>query len=303
MLLDALAQQTYGDYEVVVVDDGSEDGSADEAEADARAGRPVRLVRLPGVGAVAARQAGVSQARGDVLAFTDSDCLPQPQWLAAGLEALDRGADVVQGLTRPARPPGPLERTVVADRYDCLYATCNAFYRRDAFEAAGGFDGSAARRLGFRVNDRARRLGFGEDTLLGWRVRRAGSAAFAPAAVVEHQVFPPDLLDAVSRAVMAGAFPALVREVPELRHTLLFQGFLLNPKHAPLFAAVVALILRRRGAVAVLAGCWAAAHWRDLAWVAPPRRRLVVTGVQVALDLATAASLAAGSARAGTLVL
>src|SRR5579884_3101587 len=70
--LDALAAQTFADHEVIVVDDGSTDGAGDEARRDACAGRPVRLLRTPSVGAVAARAAGVRAARGPVLAFTDS---------------------------------------------------------------------------------------------------------------------------------------------------------------------------------------------------------------------------------------
>ena len=65
-------------------------------------------------------------------------------------------------------------------------------------------------------------LGFGEDTLLGWRVRRTGTAVYEPAALVEHEVFRTGLAEALSRSWMAGAFPALVREVPELRGTALF---------------------------------------------------------------------------------
>src|SRR5260370_898021 len=57
--LDALAAQTLCDHEVIVVDDASTDGSADEALIDAAAGRPVRLVVGRGRGAVVARQAGV----------------------------------------------------------------------------------------------------------------------------------------------------------------------------------------------------------------------------------------------------
>ncbi|MEJ7582538.1 MAG: glycosyltransferase [Acidimicrobiales bacterium] len=178
-LLDALAAQTLGDHEVVVVDDGSDDGSGEEAEVDASAGRPVRLVRTLRSGAVAARRAGVVTARAELLAFIDSDCVPVQGWLAAGVEALERGADLANGVTRPAGPVGFLDHSVASGE-EGLYPTCNVFYRRSAYAGAGGFDPAAADRLGFRLGRRARRLGIGEDPLLAWRVRRRGRAASCP---------------------------------------------------------------------------------------------------------------------------
>ena len=302
--LDGLVAQDHPSFEVVVVDDGSTDGSDAEALAREAAGRPVRLVRAGGNGAVEARRTGVAAARGQVLAFTDSDCIPQPGWLAAGAAAIDAGADVVQGVTRPARPPRPLERTVQVGRDDGIYATCNVFYRRSAYDAAGGFDAGAGQRLAFRPGRRGRGLGFGEDTLLGWRVRRAGQAGFAPDAVVEHAVFPPDPADSVRRAWMTGAFPALVRDVPELRSTALTGGIALGPCRLPLYGAAVALAARRRGLAVVLAAGWAAGHASHVSRVPGPwsRRALWLAG-RLAVDGVTAAALVAGSARARTIVL
>src|SRR5204863_6977841 len=130
--------------EAIVVDDASGDDSAVVAQHAAARGEPVRVLRLErAAGAVGARVAGVAAAVGELLAFTDSDCRPRPEWLAALVAAVDGGADVVQGLTRPARAAGPLERTVATDGDDGLYATCNVAFRRAAFDAAGGFDPGA----------------------------------------------------------------------------------------------------------------------------------------------------------------
>lgn len=303
--LDGLDAQTLRDYEVVVVDDGSSDGSGGEAVRDAAAGRPVHLVAGDGLGAVAARTLGVKAAAGEILAFTDSDCVPEPEWLERCVAAIDAGADYAQGTTLPARPPKRFERTVYVTFDDGLHATCNAAYRRAAFDAAGGFDTDAARRLGFRHGDRLRGLGFGEDTLLGWRVRRAGIGVFVDDAVVHHAVFPVDLGDTARRTWAAGGFPALVREAPELRGTLLRHGWLLSRgSRLPLYAAAVALCLRRPRLALGLAAGWAGAHtarvlreersWRNVARALP---------VELGLDALTAAALVSGSVRARSVVL
>ena len=296
--LDALARQTFPDFEVIVVDDGSQDGSGDEARAETVAGRAVRVFESGGAGAIAARTVGVAHAVGDVLAFTDSDCVPDPDWLAAGVGAIDRGADVVQGLTTATRAVRPLERTVWSLRDDGLFATCNVIYRRTSFDAAGGFDAGAGNRLGFRPGRRLRDLGFGEDTLLGWRVRRAGLAVFEPAAVVRHQVLAPDVADSFRRTWAIGAFPALFREVPELATLLgpdLRRG---RATRALLWGSVWATAARRRGLAAALLGSLVAVRWRHLTRTEPSlKRRLAVLPVDVALEAVRAVALAWGGIR------
>ena len=298
--LDALADQTVADHEVIVVDDGSGDGSAEEAEAEARAGRPVRVLRTPSVGAVAARSAGVRAARSRVLAFTDSDCVPGPGWLAAGTAAIRAGAAVAVGPTWPAGVVRPLERSLASDGRDGLYATSNVFYDRAAFEEAGGFDPRAGERLRFRPGPTLGGTGFGEDTLLAWRVVRAGGgAAVCADAVVHHHVFPADPADSVRRAWSVGAFPALVREVPELRRALLVDGvFLGSRRRLGLYSALVATLLGRRRAAAAGLAAWALAQGRHaLSSETSRRRALWSVPADLAVDAVTAAALLAGSAR------
>ena len=300
-LLRALDVQTWRDFEVVVVDDGSADGSAETAAATSCAGRPVRVVRTAGVGAVAARSLGVDCAQGDVLAFTDSDCRPDPGWLAAGIAAIDRGADLVAGPTLPNRPPRRSERTVWIDHDDGLYATCNVFYRRAAFEAAGGFDASASHRYGFRHGSKLRGLGFGEDTLLAWRVRRRGPYVFDPAVMVRHHVFEPDYREALRRAWVAGGFCGLVGDVPELRSTLGLRGGVVlgAPTRLPLYVSVLAVASRRRRLALGLAGLWALSIGRQVVTDGD------LTSLPVALgaDVVTAVALILGSLRSGTILL
>lgn len=303
--LDGLAAQDLADHEVVVVDDGSTDGSYELATARAAADPRIRVLRADGSGAVAARCLGVAAARADALAFVDSDCVPVAGWLAAGVAALDAGADLVQGRTEPAGPVRPGERTLWALREDGLYPTCNVFYRRSAYEAAGGFDRTAAARFGFRPGRHLRGLGFGEDVALGWAVRRRGTTAFVPEATVHHHVFPPDPRSQLRRAWNTGAFAQLVREVPELRTTFLrHRVFVVGPGRLALLAAVGLLAARRPRAAAGLAVVWAVERARPYRSSAgDPGRVAAALAVDAACDVVAGAALLAGSARARTLVL
>jgi hypothetical protein len=319
-LLDALSAQTYRDFEVVVVDDGSCDGSADEARGRVLGAGPALVVPGHGEGAVAARIRGVAAAAGEILAFTDSDCRPAPDWLERGIAALDAGADLVAGVTRPRRPLRPLERSVSSGA-EGLYPTCNLFVRAAAYHSVGGFDPTAGARLGFRWTARARGLGFGEDTLFAWSlIRRGGRPAFVPEAVVDHAVFPAHWAELPGRALQGGAFPALLAEVPELRATLLSDRlFLGGPRRAPAYLGLLLAAIRlarrpaRRGrrpqaapspAAGLLLAAWA---WGRAAEVrragVNPLRRPDLVAAEMLTDLLTALALLAGSARARTLVL
>jgi hypothetical protein len=304
-MLDALRAQSFRDFEVIVVDDGSTDGSAEEAETTDLGGVPVRVIRGEHAGAVRARRSGVAATSSRYLAFTDSDCRPDPGWLGAGVAALDAGADVVNGATRPAGPVGALDHSVSSGE-EGLYPTCNVFYRRSAYEAAGGFDAGAGDRLRFRLGRRARGLGFGEDTLLAWAVRRRGKATFAPDAIVEHDVVHAGVVESLSRAAMVAAFPALLREVPELRATRLVRGrvSLGHRTRVPVYLLTAALVTKHHRIAAAAAGWWVVSAGTELRQLPGSRSaRLGALPIVLARDAISAASLVAGSARARTPLL
>ncbi len=301
-LLASLETQTGPDFEIVVVDDGPTDGTAEVVERFDR----VRYVRGNAAGAVDARRLGVKNAMGTILAFTDDDCVVDPGWLAAGVDAISSGADVAQGRTVPQREVLPLERTVQHDAADAIFPTCNVFYRRVAFERVGGFDAVAGERLGFRSSAGARAMGFGEDSLLGWSVARTGRAAAVPEAVVRHEVLRPSLREIFYREWVVGGFPRLLHEVPELRRTLIRKRVVLGEPGARLWVYSALLLLVPPLQPVGVAGVLLWIVLRASALMRRPGsllRRVIALPVDLALDLTRAAALALGSVRARTLVI
>lgn len=241
--LAALAAQTLdrSRFEVLVVETQGRHGAA-EAVQRARddLGLTVRHLQGPD-GPAAKRNLAAAGSSAAYLAFTDPDCLPAPGWLEAGLGRLEGGAALVQGRVRP--PPGETPSRyghyIWVEQENGLYESANVFYERAAFDRAGGFPTEPFERFGIQ---------FGEDTILAWRVLRAGGrSAFEPQAVVHHAAFPRSLRNHVANLWRARLFPYLVREVPELRETLLTRRIFL-PGSSP--DPLSALLLR----VSLLAG-------------------------------------------------
>src|SRR5436305_10594596 len=145
-----LAQQTLERFEVIVVDDGSTDGTAATA-----ADYPgVRVLLQPNAGASAARNYGAREAIGWMLLFIDADCVATPGWLDALAGALRAGADGAKGtlLTSQPEPVARFTQIEYEDRYDRMAARPrinfidmgSAAYRRDGMLGVGqgGFDTS-----------------------------------------------------------------------------------------------------------------------------------------------------------------
>ena len=149
--LRALGGQTYpGDlYEVVVVDNGSDEPVGPVVARHARA----RLVREARPGSYAARNAGLAHARGEVVAFTDADCLPVSDWIEKGVACLVRGGGRTVVAGRVEIFPHTPQRPNAVEQYELLFAleqrkyvrkyrfgaTANLFAWREAFARVGPF--------------------------------------------------------------------------------------------------------------------------------------------------------------------
>ena len=210
-LIDSLGRQSIRvPFEIVVVDDGSSDATWTELQRLADLApttlRPMRQER--NAGPATARNRGWREARAQVVAFTDDDCMPDEHWLEA-LWCSMRTADVVQGMTVPdpeqVDRSNAFTRTLHVTNESGFYETANIAYRRSVLEQLGGFDETF-------------RLPSGEDTDLGWRARDGGfTMVFEPTAVVRHDVHPTDFATFLRYMLRWDGVVKTVRLHPELR--------------------------------------------------------------------------------------
>jgi len=206
-LLEALAQQSLSPerYEIILVLDGAALSASLAARFEARGVRIERLGRRSGPGA--ARNRGAAVARGEYLAFTEDDCLPDREWLsrAAARLAAEPGLDVLEGRTlkpggRPVHAPGA---------GGPLHLPTNLFVRRALFEKVGGFHEA--------FFDPRGGIYFREDSDLGFTLEEAGArVGVEESAVVTHPEEHARALDPLRWAMRYEMDPLLARRHPRL---------------------------------------------------------------------------------------
>lgn len=145
--LHALAAQTLdpAEYEVLVCDDAASDDTRRQVDTLALNVRAVIRYRpvTGSHGPAAARNVGWRAASAPVIAFTDDDTVPDPNWLTApvGLFDRDRELAAVTGQTIVPVPPRPTDyERNESGLATAEFVTANCFVRRSALEAVGGFD-------------------------------------------------------------------------------------------------------------------------------------------------------------------
>lgn len=180
--LQALQKQAAGrNVEILVVDDGSTDSTA----AVVARFPGVRLIRQTNAGPAAARNHGAREARGEIILFTDDDCVPMPDWLEAMLSPFDDPQVVgAKGIYRTTqkRLAARFVQIEYEDRYRLMAGqptidfidTYSAAFRRDRFLEMDGYDTSFP-------------VACAEDIELSYRMSARGwKMKFVPSAIVYH---------------------------------------------------------------------------------------------------------------------
>jgi len=182
--LKALLHQTVprSDYEIIVIDDGATDRTREVIEGYAT----VRLFSQPNRGPAAARNLGVSQAKGELVLFTDADCVPMNNWIEALTEPFaDPEIAGAKGTYRTGQKELMARFVQIEyeskydkmskDRYIDFVDTYSAAYRKAIFANNRGFDPLFP-------------IASGEDVEFSYRLAREGhKMVFVPGAVVYHR--------------------------------------------------------------------------------------------------------------------
>jgi glycosyltransferase involved in cell wall biosynthesis len=246
--LDAVLALNYPSFDVLVIDNRSTDGTVEACrERAADASVPVRVEIASGrVGRL--RNVAARLAHGEVLAFTDSDCVPTPGWLRAGVQPFaDPQVGVVTGTTLPEDPPpwGAWYASQLIIAQTWRFEACNALYRRDALLASDGFDETVT---------------MWEDTAAGWGVMRLGwRAAHQADALVHHDVRYPGWRWHIRRMMRHGDGAAIVRRFPEMERKLLYHKYFFGKRNAMFavaFAGVALSPLSRKALLLALPYAW-----------------------------------------------
>ena len=194
--LESLDLLNYPDYEVVLVDDGSKDNTqeivkafeanrVEQAEKNGRKLPAFISIVQTNMGLSHARNVGAHTSTGDVIAYTDSDCMADPDWLYYMVGTLLSGDFCGVGGPNIAPPavnwvqaavaaaPGGPSHVLLTDVVAEHIPGCNMAFHRWAFMSIGGFDTEYRKA--------------GDDVDFCWRLQTNGGViAFSPAAIVWH---------------------------------------------------------------------------------------------------------------------
>jgi glycosyltransferase involved in cell wall biosynthesis len=243
--IESLLNQSYPDdrYEIIVVDNSSTDGTEETVRSlQEKSQKVLRYYRKKNEGPGSARNLGIEKAKGTVVAFTDSDCVADKNWLDGGVANMTDGVGIVQGKTlpNPDQPQRKLQQTMKVLSEDSYYQTCNIFYRKEILDSVGGFSPELC---GLDFLGRPR--WGGEDADLAWRIKKQGwRSVFADIAVVYHHVFPVTTPGEFIRAIHLSiifTLAQLLRKHPEMRDSILYRKIFKSKQRALFYILMLSL--------------------------------------------------------------
>jgi glycosyltransferase involved in cell wall biosynthesis len=211
------SQETAFSYEIVVVD-SSNDGTSDLILSRFPSIKLIRLPQrtLPGP----ARNLGVRETVGDILAFTDADCVPERRWLAKMVDEHNNSdCSAVGGAVLNALPLNPVawggyllefsERLPsLPKRFVDILPTCNVSYKRRIFERYGLFPED---------------IWPSEDHIFSWYLMQAGEPLLFNPAIQVHHIFRPHLGAFLQHQIRLGKASATARKRIKLPYAWLAE--------------------------------------------------------------------------------
>jgi glycosyltransferase involved in cell wall biosynthesis len=182
--ISSLLDQTFKDFEIIMIDDECSDGTAHIIEkfSDER----IRYFRnQKNLGIAKSRNKGLKFAQGEYIFFTDADCIVSKNWIEHGLESLEDQKYVgVEGriyyVSEDYKPT--FSDHVCRNEYGGRFMTGNAAYKSTAIQTVGGFDG---------------KYSYNEDRDLALRILKQGKICFNPNMIVyvqQQTLAPKDLI-------------------------------------------------------------------------------------------------------------
>jgi glycosyltransferase involved in cell wall biosynthesis/peptidoglycan/xylan/chitin deacetylase (PgdA/CDA1 family) len=245
----ALNRQSFRDFEVIVVDDGSSDGTA-ESLRDLEVNFPLTVIERPNEGASMARNVGAATATGEYLVFLDDDMEADPELLAEHERSLREGADMVlghlplhpdspdnllsQGVGRWAEKRRVRLEGITGELPITELNTGQMSVSREAFERLGGFD----------VSFTQEGLYGGEDLDFGYRVGKSGLRLVFNPAAISMQFYAVDPGDYTRRTGEAGRSARQLRSKhPELTQDL-HAGLVYTSRRSRIFFGLLGRLPR-----------------------------------------------------------
>jgi len=243
--LESLFNQTYlkDDYEILVCDDYKSTDGTEEMVKELMKEAPCELrylkVKSNCKGPATARNAGIENARGEIIGFTDDDCIVSPNWIEKALSHLcSMEICGVRGITVPIARKKELKGLkklfYIVDtqdtreflgRYD-YYPTCNIFYRKEQLKENGGFDP---------------RLYALEDADIAWRLLEKGhKIIFSKNVLVYHETRYISLLKYLKSLKKQGLLALFIRKHPGFREKLALRFIALKTNIYPIFILLAA---------------------------------------------------------------